>query len=82
MQSDIDRWEKKFAGREVADAPTPDSDLVSIPWLPASGTALDIASGSGQNAVYLAQRGLQVTAIDGSSNGMQLALALARKCHA
>ena len=80
MQSDIDRWNRKFRGRAVAERPTPDDWLIDNPWLPSEGSALDLASGSGQNAVYLAQQGLDVTAIDGSREGMALALALANNC--
>lgn len=80
MKSDIDRWNERFAGREPADAPRPDPVLAACPHLPEGGSALDIASGSGHNAVWLALRGFDVTAIDGSVNGMRLALDLARRC--
>lgn len=33
-------------------------------WLPSRGDALDVACGSGRNAIYLAQRGLFVCALD------------------
>lgn len=39
--------------------------------LPARGSALDIASGAGGNALFLARRGLQTTAMDISSVAMQ-----------
>lgn len=80
MKSDLERWNRKFSGREAGASPQPDEILTDCRYLPAHGTALDVASGSGQNAVWLAQRGLRVTAIDGSIEGMRLALALARRC--
>ncbi len=80
MKEDIDRWNAKFAGREAGDTPSPDALLATTPHLPGGGLALDLASGSGQNAVWLAMRGFDVTAVDGSLNGMRLALSLARRC--
>ena len=81
MKKDIERWNSKFANRIINEQPQPDMLLLDTPWLPTSGRALDIASGSGQNAVHLALSGLHVTAIDGSSNGMDLALQLAAHCN-
>lgn len=80
MKSDIDRWNERFAGREPADRPRPDPVLAACRHLPAGEAALDVASGSGHNAVWLALRGFDVTAIDGSVNGMRLAVDLARRC--
>lgn len=81
MRDDIERWNRKFRGREVGEAPQPDPWLAHCALLPRGGEALDIASGSGQNAVWLAERGFSVTAIDGSLEGMRLAVALARRRH-
>ena len=80
MKEDIDRWNTKFANRMVNEQPQPDTLLVETPWLPTAGSALDLASGSGQNAVHLALNGFTVTAVDGSENGMRLALQLAAQC--
>ena len=48
-------------------------------WLPKlpSGKALDVACGSGRNALFLAQKGYRVDAIDISSEGLKLARASA-----
>lgn len=43
------------------------------------GRALDVAMGSGQNAVYLAKMGFQVEGVDISSESVNNALELARK---
>jgi len=80
LQKDIERWNLKFSGREINESPRADALLVDNAWLPKSGTVLDIAAGSGQNAVYLATRGYQVTAVDGSSEGLSLARQLAARC--
>lgn len=79
MKADIERWNEKFADREPADAPSPDPWLVATPHLPPGGRALDLAAGSGHNAVWLAEQGFDVTAIDGSINGLSLAKRLARR---
>jgi SAM-dependent methyltransferase len=44
-------------------------------WLPRlpSGRALDVACGAGRNAIFLAQAGYQVDAIDISREGLELA---------
>lgn len=41
------------------------------------GTALDLASGEGRNAIWLAERGWQVTAVDFSAVAMEKAKELA-----
>lgn len=43
------------------------------PRFPNAGTALDLAGGAGRHALWLAQRGWQVTLIDISSQGLTLA---------
>lgn len=56
------------------------------PWLagaqgllPSSGTALDLAAGTGRNAVWLALRGLEVTAVDALPDALERAERLARR---
>ena len=79
MRIDIERWNGKFRGREPALCPTPDPLLAGVSWLPARGSAIDIACGSGNNAVWLAERGLEVIAVDGSLEGLRLASGLAAR---
>lgn len=63
--ADRERWEARYgrAGLVMGERVKP---LVRElePVLPRSGRALDIACGEGQLAIWLAQRGLDVTAID------------------
>jgi SAM-dependent methyltransferase len=79
MRDDITRWNEKFSRRDIADTLAPDPLLVECEHLPAAGSAVDIACGTGHDAVWLATRGLAVTCVDGSIEGMRLALALARR---
>lgn len=49
----------------------------ALPFLP-RGNALDLASGEGRNAVFLAQHGWHVTAIERSPAGIEKTVALAK----
>ena len=65
--SDTDRqkWNEKYAGAAPRMGAGPKSILKELSeWLPRSGRALDIAAGEGQTALWLAGRGMSVTAID------------------
>jgi SAM-dependent methyltransferase len=57
------RWDARW---ERNRQPQPPAACVveSARFLPATGTALDVAGGSGRNAVWLAGRGLEVTLVD------------------
>jgi tellurite methyltransferase len=48
----------------------------------APGSALDLASGPGRNAIYLAERGWRVTAVDGSRVAIEQLRANAPSIHA
>ena len=66
-QADILRWEAKYAGVNKPCSVGPDSELNTYrALLPQSGRALDLACGTGKNALFLAQQGLDVDALDGS----------------
>jgi len=58
------QWDERYRhGRTMPDEPA--ALLVeNMPLLPKSGKALDIAMGTGRNALYLASLGFQVTGID------------------
>ena len=64
-------WNKKFEARG-SELMQPESCLVNdMPHFPKSGTALDLACGDGRNAVYLAEHGFKVTAVDFSSSAVE-----------
>lgn len=72
-----EQWEERFArpGYWVGAEPAPFL-VEALPFLP-RGRAIDVASGEGRNAVLLAVRGWQVTAIDRASAGHAKTEALA-----
>lgn len=69
--ADRERWEARY-GREGLVMGERVKSLVRElePVLPRSGRALDIACGEGQLAVWLARRGLDVTAVDIAPTGL------------
>jgi len=64
MQDAANEWDERYRqGRTMPDEPA--ALLVENPsLLPKSGKALDIAMGTGRNALYLASLGFQVTGVD------------------
>jgi len=79
MKTDQKRWDKRFGQKEFALGREPNPFLKkNIRFLP-QGKALDIAAGEGRNAVFLAQQGFEVDAVDISEKGLKKAQKLARK---
>lgn len=72
-RDDQSRWDRRHADSHGATTPSGflqkifDSDHWTIP----PGKALDVATGKGRNALFLATRGFQVTAIDISAVGLE-----------
>lgn len=77
-ESDRDRWNARWREREgTLSEPSP--WVVSLDAiLPRRGRALDVAGGAGRHALWLARRGLAVTLIDVSDDGLALAAAAAQ----
>jgi SAM-dependent methyltransferase len=70
---DAERWDQKYASRAEA-LPAVGGYLAELePWLPTSGTALDLAGGTGRHALWLAERGLDVTLVDVSGIALERA---------
>ena len=70
-----DRWNEKWRERGAGARSEPTRFLVEeVSELPA-GRALDLACGAGRNAIWLAERGWRITAVDYS----EVALAEARR---
>lgn len=72
------RWNRRYA-RGQAEHREPSSVLVGLdPQLRREGCALDLAGGSGRNALWLAERGLDVTLSDVSDVALGHARQLAK----
>ncbi len=59
-------WEKEYSEKSLKDTPLPARLLKNHINLLTGGQALDIASGTGQNAVFLSSHGYEVIAVDKS----------------
>ncbi len=71
-ESDRDKWDKRYSEEAEISLTHPIWIEEFDDQIPRSGSGLDIAAGSGRLALWLASRGLQVTAVDISSVGLQL----------
>ncbi len=72
---EIRDWDKRYRLREHAAsdleaAPTP--LLISTAGAVRPGKALDLASGAGRNALWLAEQGWEVTAVDGAPAAVEI----------
>ena len=79
MKTDRKRWDKRFGQKEFALGKEPNPFLKKNIRLLPKGKALDIATGEGRNAVFLAQQGFEVDAVDISEKGLEKAQKLALK---
>jgi 2-polyprenyl-3-methyl-5-hydroxy-6-metoxy-1,4-benzoquinol methylase len=79
MKADQKRWNDRFGRKEFAFGKEPNPFLKKHIRLLPKGKALDIASGEGRNAVFLAQHGFEVDAVDISEKGLKKAQKLARE---
>src|SRR5450759_898595 len=67
---DLQGWNERYRMSEADDAPTP--LLVETAGRLRPGKALDLACGSGRNALWLAQNGWTVTAVDGAPAALEI----------
>lgn len=76
-------WDDRYRLETYAYGTSPNDFLASVADRIPRGPVLCLAEGEGRNAVYLAERGHAVTAVDWSSVGLAKAerLALRRKVH-
>lgn len=74
MVDDRERWNETYSGDDEFELPEdPIPELARrIDTLP-EGRALDVATGTGRNATYLADRGYEVEAIDVSDEALERA---------
>jgi SAM-dependent methyltransferase len=75
---DRHEWNKRYSQKEFVWSIDPNRFVVlEVSGLP-TGRALDLGCGEGRNAVWLAEQGWHVTAVDFSEAGLQKARQLAR----
>ena len=72
-----DFWNEKFATTDYAYGTEPNDFLVSAVTKLKRGATLSLAEGEGRNAVWLAQQGFTVSAIEQSEKGVGKTLRLA-----
>ena len=75
---DQEKWDHKYGVPEYITGKEPVEWLKShSDMLNGKGSALDIASGEGRNAVFVAEKGYETLAVDVSTTGLKKAHALA-----
>jgi tellurite methyltransferase len=79
MRADQKRWDKRYRARTFVLGKEANPFLKKHIHLLPKGRALDIAAGEGRNAVFLAQHGFEVDAVDISPIGLAKARRLARQ---
>ena len=69
---DIAGWEERYRSGDHGREHAATILVVEIAEKLTPGTAMDLACGAGRNALYLAERGWAVTAVDGSEKAIEL----------
>jgi SAM-dependent methyltransferase len=76
---DRDHWNRRYTERPWPTDPSPWL-IANAGFFRSPGAALDIAGGTGRNAIWLAARGWDVTITDVSNIAIELAATRARSC--
>lgn len=67
---DVTAWNERYSGTDLVWPATPNRWVVQeLEGMP-TGVALDLASGEGRNAVWLAEQGWSVTGVDFAENAL------------
>lgn len=74
---DADAWDERYAGRDAVWSRGPNATVERIARGLAAGRALDLACGEGRNALWLAEHGWTVEAVDFSRLAIERARAWA-----
>ncbi len=69
---DIAGWEERYRSGDRGREDAPTILVIETTEKLAPGTAIDLACGAGRNALYLAEQGWTVTAVDGSETAVEL----------
>jgi SAM-dependent methyltransferase len=68
----IEGWEQRYRVGDTGKEDAPTALVVEATTKLRPGIAIDLACGAGRNALYLAEHGWSVTAIDGSQTAIEL----------
>jgi 2-polyprenyl-3-methyl-5-hydroxy-6-metoxy-1,4-benzoquinol methylase len=68
---DEEAWEERYRSSTAVWSGRPNAQLVAEASGPRPGTALDVGSGEGGDAIWLASRGWSVTAVDFSTTALE-----------
>ncbi len=79
---DASGWDERYSGKDLAWSRDPNRWVVQEMAGNAPGRALDLATGEGRNAIWLAEVGWSVTAVDFSQAGLARAKELAKEAGA
>jgi SAM-dependent methyltransferase len=74
---DRHQWDERYASTDLVWSAAPNQFVAAELGDQAPGRALDLGTGEGRNAIWLAERGWQVTAVDFSAVGLAKAARLA-----
>jgi SAM-dependent methyltransferase len=66
-------WDERHGARDPIESHEPDPSLAALLSGLAPGRALDLATGDGRNAIWLASQGWDVTAVDFSTGALERA---------
>lgn len=70
-------WDQRYSGRDLVWGAGPNRFLAGEAAALPPGRAIDLGAGEGRNAIWLAERGWRVTAVDFSAAGLARAARLA-----
>ena len=74
---DAEGWDRRYEGSDLLWTAEPNRFLVAEVAGLEPGRALDVGTGEGRNAVWLAEQGWRVTGVDFSAVGLEKARHLA-----
>lgn len=81
MPNNLGMWNERYSEEGYVYGTEPNGFLRENVFQIRSGPILSLCEGEGRNAVFLAERGFEVTGVDGSEVGLQKAQELARQRH-
>ena len=79
MNERIEKWNERYSQGEGIHEFAPSPPLPEAVERLSPGLALDIASGAGRHAIFLAERGWRVLAVEGARSGVDRMLEEARR---